>query len=272
MDGKLAILGGGKMGEALMSGLLRSGWRNPDEVVVSVRREERGSDLATRYGVQTTLDNQLAVREAAIALIAVKPQDMEALLGQIGPAVQPSNLLISIAAGIPTAYIERRIGVDVPVVRVMSNVPVLVDEAMSAIAAGSHATEKHLAVAEEILAHVGRVVRLAEKHLDAVTATSGSGPAYFALLAEAMIDACILLGLSRDVATELIVQTMLGSAKMLRESKMHPVELREMVTSPGGTTISAIRELENAGVRAAFLNAINAACERARALATGPEE
>ena len=272
MDGKLAILGGGKMGEALMSGLLRSGWRNPREVIVTVRREERGRYLSERHGVSVTLDNQAAVREAQIALITVKPQDMDALLSQITPAVRAENLIISIAAGIPTSFIERRLEARVPVVRVMSNVPVLVDEAMSAIAAGSHADEKHLAVAEEILSHVGRVVRLAEKHLDAVTATSGSGPAYFALLAEAMIDACILLGLSRDVATELIVQTMLGSAKLLRETKMHPVELRELVTSPGGTTISAIRELENAGVRAAFLNAIHAACDRARELATGPED
>ena len=272
MDGKLAILGGGRMGEALMGGLLRSGWRRADEVVVTVRREERGTTLTERHGVVTTMDNQAAIREAAIAIIAVKPQDMEALLEQIAPAVRPENLLISVAAGIPTAFIEKRIPVEVPVVRVMSNVPVLVDDAMSVVSAGSHATEKHLAVAEEILLHVGRVVRLAEKHLDAVTATSGSGPAYFALLAEAMIDACILLGLSRDVATELIVQTMLGSAKLLRETKMHPVELRELVTSPGGTTISAIRELENAGVRAAFLNAIKAAADRAHELAGGQED
>jgi pyrroline-5-carboxylate reductase len=269
VEGKLAILGAGKMGEALLSGLLRSGWRRPEDVIATVRREERGRELAERYGVPVTLDNAAAVRDAAIALIAVKPQDMEGLLAEIAGAVRAENLLISIAAGIPTAFIERRIPVTVPVVRVMSNVPVLVDEAMSVVAPGAHATEKHLAVAEEILSHVGRTIRLAEKHLDAVTATSGSGPAYFALLAEAMIDACILLGLSRDVATELIVQTMLGSAKMLRESRMHPVELREMVTSPGGTTIAAIRELENAGVRAAFLNAINAACERARQLASG---
>jgi pyrroline-5-carboxylate reductase len=260
------------MGEALMSGLLRSGWRRADEVLVSVRREERGHHLTERYGVVTTLDNQAAIREAEIAIIAVKPQDMDGLLTQIAPAVRADHLVISVAAGIPTAFIERRIPSDVPVVRVMSNVPVLVDDAMSVVAAGSHATEKHLAVAEEILSHVGRVLRLPEKHLDAVTATSGSGPAYFALLAEAMIDACILLGLPRDVSTELIVQTMLGSAKLLRETKMHPVELRELVTSPGGTTISAIRELENAGVRAAFLNAISAAAERAHELAGGQDD
>ena len=272
MDGKLAILGGGKMGEALMSGLLRSGWRTPREVIVTVRREERGRDLTERHGVAVTLDNQAAVREADIALIAVKPQDMDALIGQIAPAVRPENLLISIAAGIPTSFIERRLELRVPVVRVMSNVPVLVDEAMSAIAAGAHAEEKHLAVAEEILSHVGRVVRLAEKHLDAVTATSGSGPAYFALLAEAMIDACILLGLSRDVATELIVQTMLGSAKLLRETGEHPTVLRERVTSPGGTTAAAVRQLEDHKVRAAFIGAMEAARDRSRELAAAARQ
>lgn len=271
MDGTLAILGGGKMAEALLSGLLRSGWRTPQEVLVTVRRQERADLLQSKYGVIVNFDNAQAVRDAEIAVIAVKPQDMEALLAQINPAATPEHLLVSVAAGIPTAFIERRLPDGVPVVRAMSNVPALVDEAMTAVSAGAHATEKHLAVAEEIWSHVGRVVRLAEKHLDAVTATSGSGPAYFALLAEAMIDACILLGLSRDVATDLIVQTMLGSAKMLREGKMHPVELRELVTSPGGTTISAVRELENAGVRAAFLNAIHAACQRATELASGHE-
>lgn len=271
VNGPLAILGGGKMAESLLSGLLRSGWRTPQEVIVTVRRQERAAELQTAYGVVATFDNAQAVRDCEIALIAVKPQDMDALLTQIMPAATPDHLLISVAAGITTGSIERRLPEGIPVVRAMSNVPAVVDEAMTAVSAGACATEKHLAVAEEIWAHVGRVVRLAEKHLDAVTATSGSGPAYFALLAEAMIDACILLGLSRDVATELIVQTMFGSAKMLREQKMHPVELREMVTSPGGTTINAVRELENAGVRAAFLNAIHAACRRATELASGHE-
>src|SRR6185437_7875744 len=155
--------------------------------------------------------------------------------------------------------------------RVMSNVPVMVDEAMSVVAAGRVATDEHLGMAEELLGYVGRVIRLKEVHLDAITATSGSGPAYFFLLAEAMIEACILLGLPRNVATELIIQTMLGSARMLRDTGKHPVELREMVTSPGGTTIVAIRQLEQAGVRAAFLNAIDAACKRSAELAIGHE-
>ena len=271
---KVAFLGGGKMGEALVSGLMRSGGRTPDELMVTARREERVRELAEQHGVSATLSNPEAVDWADVVVLTVKPQDMESLLEQMGSSVRPGQLVISFAAGIRTSFIERRVADATPVVRVMSNVPVLVDEAMSVIAPGSHAEDKHLAVAEDLLGSVGRVIRLPEVHLDAVTATSGSGPAYFFLLAEAMIDACILLGLSRDVATELIVQTMLGSAKMLRDTGKHPVVLREMVTSPGGTTIAAIRRLEEAGVRAAFLNAIDAARHRSAELAMGhdPDE
>jgi pyrroline-5-carboxylate reductase len=151
----------------------------------------------------------------------------------------------------------------------MPNLPSIVHEGMAGVCAGAHADEEHLTLAEEALHSLGAVVRVSEPYMDAVTAVSGSGPAYFALLAEAMIEAGILLGLSREVSTELVVQTMFGTAKLLRDEKMHPVELREMVTSPGGTTIAAIRELEQAGVRAAFLNAIQAAMTRARELADG---
>jgi pyrroline-5-carboxylate reductase len=271
MDRKVAFLGAGKMGEALVSGLLRAGGRTPDEVIVTSRREERARELAERHGVTSTLSNEEAAGWSRTLILTAKPQDMEALLDQLEGAVTQDHLVISFAAGIRTSFIESRLPAGVPVVRVMSNVPVLVDEAMSVISPGAHAGDKHLAVAEELLGYVGRVIRLPEVHQDAVTATSGSGPAYFALLAEAMIDACILLGLSRDVATELIVQTMLGSAKMLRDTRKHPVEIREMVTSPGGTTIAAIRALEQAGVRAAFLNAIDAARQRSAELAKGSE-
>jgi pyrroline-5-carboxylate reductase len=271
-DRNVAFLGGGKMGEALVSGLIRSGGRSLDEIRVTCRREERARELAEIYRVEASLDNAEAVRWADVVVLMVKPQDMEALLGQIREAMRPEQLVISFAAGIRTSFVEKHLPGTIPVVRVMSNVPVMVDEAMSVIAAGHHAEDKELAVAEELLGYVGRVLRLKETHLDAVTATSGSGPAYFFLLAEAMIEACILLGLSRDVATELIVQTMLGSAKMLRDTHLHPVELREMVTSPGGTTIEAIRHLEEAGVRAAFLNAIDAARKRSEELAQGGDE
>jgi pyrroline-5-carboxylate reductase len=255
----------------LISGLIRSKGRAPDEIMATARREERAAELQERHGIQTTLSNAEAVAWARTLVLTVKPQDMDALLEQIGRAVGGGHLVISFAAGIRCASIEGRLDPGIPVVRVMSNVPVLVDEAMSVISPGSTAEDKHLALAEELLGAVGRVLRLPEKHQDAVTATSGSAPAYFALLTEAMIDACILGGLSRDVATELIVQTMLGTAKMLRDTGKHPVEIREMVTSPGGTTIAAIRHLEQAGVRAAFLNAIEAARMRSAELAKGSE-
>ncbi len=260
------------MGEALVSGLIRSGGRSAEEIMVTNRREERARELAGKYGITATLDNAEAVRWADVLVLMAKPQDMETLLSQIRDHVTATDLVISFAAGVRTSFVEKHLPGDAPVVRVMSNVPVMVDEAMSVISAGSHATEEHLAVAEELLGYVGKVLRLKESHQDAVTATSGSGPAYFFLLAEAMIEACILLGLSRDVATELIIQTMVGSAKMLRDTGKHPVELREMVTSPGGTTIAAIRHLEEAGVRAAFLNAIDAACKRSLELAQGGDE
>jgi pyrroline-5-carboxylate reductase len=259
------------MGEALVSGIIRSGGRTRDELMISCRREERARELADKLEVTTTLSNPDAAAWAGTLVLAVKPQDMEALLEQVQGSLTGGHLVISFAAGIRTSFIERYAPEGTPVVRVMSNVPVLVDEAMSVVSPGRHAEDKHLAVAEELLSSVGRVIRLPEKHQDAVTATSGSGPAYFFLLAEAMIEACILLGLSRDVATELIIQTMVGSAKMLRDTRRHPVELREMVTSPGGTTIMAIRHLEQAGVRAAFLNAIDAACRRSAELALGHE-
>jgi pyrroline-5-carboxylate reductase len=266
---RIAILGAGQIGEALITGLLSSGWRTASELSASARREERAAELRERYGVAVTLSNAEAAAGAALVVIAVKPQDIETLLGEVGPLLQPEQTVLSIAAAIPTAAIERHLGTGVPVVRAMPNTPATVHEGIAGICAGAHAGEEHLTLAEEALRHLGAVVRVSEPYMDAVTAVSGSGPAYFALLAEAMIEAGILLGLSREISTQLVVQTMLGTAKQLRDLGMHPVELREMVTSPGGTTIAAIRELEQAGVRAAFLNAIQAAMDRSKQLASG---
>jgi len=263
---RIAIIGGGRIGEALLAGLLSAGW---SDIVVTSRRAERVAELAERHGVDATTSNAEAVRGAAIVVIAVKPQDIDALLDDIGPVLVPEQTVISVAAAIRTARIEAKLAEGVPVVRAMPNAPSTVHEGMAGIAPGAHAGDPQLAVAEDVLSHLGRVVRVPEDAMDAITAVSGSGPAYFALLAEAMIEAGLLLGLSREISTTLVVQTMLGTAKQLRDEGMHPVELRESVTSPGGTTIAAIRELEQAVVRAAFLNAIQAAMTRARELADG---
>jgi pyrroline-5-carboxylate reductase len=261
----VAVIGAGKIGELLLSGLLRSGWP-VGRLYATARRPDRARELADRYGVRV-LDNLSAVAEADVLAIAVKPQDAAGLLAEIGPKVPAGKLVVSLCAGLPTAFFAKALPEGTPVVRVMTNTPALVDEAMTAISAGTYATGEHLALAEEMFAPLGRTIRVPESQQDAVTALSGSGPAYFFFLVEAMTDAGILLGLPRQVAHDLIVQTAIGSAIMLRDSGEHPVKLREAVTSPAGTTISAIRELEVHGVRAAMLAALEAARDRAREIA-----
>jgi pyrroline-5-carboxylate reductase len=268
MSERIAILGAGRLGESLARGLLSSNWRAPDQIVATSRRPERLAELADRYGVTTTSDNRAAVEGAGLVVVAVKPQDMTAVLAEISAAITMEHTVLSVAAGIRTASIEAHLPTGSRVVRAMPNAPALVHEGIAGLCGGSHARDLDLDLATEALDHLGAVVRVAEDDMDAVTALSGSGPAYFALLAEAMIEAGLLLGLSRDVSTRLVVQTMFGSALLLRDERMHPVELREAVTSPGGTTTRAIQELERSGVRAAFLNAITAATERSRELAS----
>jgi pyrroline-5-carboxylate reductase len=265
---RIAILGAGKIGESLLAGLRSSDWA---DIVVTARREERAVELRERHGVEATTTNADAIRGADVVVVAVKPQDVPTLLGEVGHLLSPDQTVLSIAAAIPTAAIEKHVADNVPVVRAMPNAPATVHEGIAGISAGRHADRDHLERAATVLRAVGDVVEVPETAMDAITAVSGSGPAYYALLAEAMIEAGILLGLSREISTKLVVQTMFGTAKLLRDERVHPVELREAVTSPGGTTIRAIRELEQAGVRAAFLNAINAAMERSRELARGDE-
>lgn len=262
----VAVLGAGKMGEVLLSGLLRAGWPT-DRLLATARRVERGQELAERLGVRV-VSNEVAAAEADVLAIAVKPQDAETLMVDLGPRIPVDKLVVSLCAGLPTCFFAKFLAAGTPVIRVMTNTPALVDEAMTAISPGHHATATHLALAEEMFRPLGRTIRLPESQQDAVTALSGSGPAYFYYLVEAMTDAGILLGLPRQVAYDLIVQTAVGSAVMLRDSGEHPVKLREAVTSPAGTTISAIRELENHRVRAAFLAALEAARDRAREIAS----
>ena len=251
----------------MLRGFLSSGWRSPGDLAVTARREEHLAELREKYdGVTVESSNPAALRGAGLVIVSVKPQDMEAVLEEIAGELQSEQTILSTAAGVTTASIEAHLPPGTRVVRAMPNAPAVVHEGIAGICPGHHAQEEDVALAADALGHLGAVVRVDEYDMDAVTALSGSGPAYFALLAEAMIEAGLLLGLSREISTQLVVQTMFGSALLLRDEQLHPVELRENVTSPGGTTTRAIRELERSGVRAAFLNAITAATERSREL------
>lgn len=256
----VAVLGAGKIGEALLAGLLAAG-RTTGELLFTERHAARAAELTERLGI-AAVDVATAAGRADVLVVAVKPQDITPVLDELAPVVRPGTLVVSLCAGLPIALFEGALPPGTAVVRVMPNTPMLVGEAMSAISPGTHAGAEQLATVEEVLGAVGRVVRVPEAQQDAVTALSGSGPAYFFFLVEAMIDAGILLGLPRAVVSELIVQSAYGAARMLRESADHPVLLREAVTSPAGTTIAAVRELERHGVRAALLDAIEAARDR----------
>lgn len=262
-----AIIGAGVMGETLLSGLVRAG-RRVDNLLVGEKRPERVAELEERYGVVVTSNTEAADKADTVALV-VKPQDMGEVLDEIAPVLRSGQLVVSLAAGITTTFIEARVPEGVAVVRVMPNTPALVDEGMAAIAPGTHCDDAHLAEVEQLMASTGKVLRVPERQMDAVTAISGSGPAYLFYVVEAMIEAGVHLGLPRATATDLVVQTVVGSATMLRETGTHPVVLREQVTSPGGTTAAALRELEVHKVRAAFLAALEAARDRSRALASG---
>lgn len=263
--GRVGLIGAGVMGETVLAGLLQAGW-SPGDVVATDRRPERCAELTERYGIATT-DNLTAVRDAATVVLVVKPQDLVSVLDEIAPALRPGTLVVSIVAGVPTDLIESRLPDATPVVRVMPNTPARVAEGMSVVSPGRYAGEDHLATVHRMLSTTGKVVALAESHQDAVTAVSGSGPAYVFLLVEAMVDAGVNLGLPRPTATELAVQTVVGSATLLRDSGESPAALREMVTSPGGTTAAALRQLEQHGLRAAFRDALEAARDRGRELA-----
>lgn len=263
----VAILGAGVMGETLLSGLLRAG-RSVDDVVITERRADRAAELAARYGVKV-VENAEAAATADTVVLVVKPQDIGGLLLEIRDVVAPGRLVVSIAAGISTAFVEQRLAEGVAVVRVMPNTPALVDEGMAAISPGSHCSPGHVERARALLSATGKVVEVAEYHQDAVTAISGSGPAYIFYVVEAMIEAGVLLGLPRSTSTELVVQTLYGAATMLKETGTHPTVLREQVSSPAGTTMAALRQLDDHKVRAAFLTAMEAARNRSRELSSG---
>lgn len=266
LERTIAFLGAGNMAEALIKGLLRAGTARPENLIATGRRPERLEELHRAYGVRTTLDNLAAVREADVLILSVKPQVLDKVLIQVAPAVDSHKLVISVAAGVPIAAMERRLGAGARIIRTMPNTPSLVGAGACALAPGEHASEDDLAVATRIFQAVGTTTTVDESLLDAVTGLSGSGPAYIFLIIEALSDAGVKVGLPRYTALKLAAQTVLGSAQLLIETHAHPGQLKDQVTSPGGTAIAGLHTLEAGGLRTTLINAVEAATRRAREL------
>lgn len=264
----LAVIGGGKMGAALIQGILRAGLAAPKRVWVAEPVSALRAALAKETGVNVTADNAAAVKKARVILLAVKPGVVPAALAQIKPVFTDDHLLLSIAAGVTLAKLEAGLPAGARVIRAMPNTPALVGAGAAGFAPGAAATADDAALAQRILGSVGSALEVPEKLLDAVTGLSGSGPAYIYMVIEALSDGGVAMGLPRDVATRLAAQTVLGAAKMVLETGLHPGVLKDQVTSPGGTTIEGLHALEAGRLRATLMQAVKAATEKSRLLGT----
>ncbi len=267
IDTKLCFLGCGNMGEALVSGLVQSGSARPENIICTDIREERLQELSARYGVRTTPRNVEAVQQSQVVIYAVKPQLMAEVLKETAGELDMSKLIISIAAGVPLRAIESLLQKELRLIRVMPNIAASVKESATAISAGKHAKKEDIALAMAIFNSVGKAVFLRENYLmDAITGLSGSGPAYLFIIVDALADAGVKMGLSRKDAQFLAAQTVMGAAKMLMETGEHPGQLKDRVTSPGGTAIAGIHTLEKGGLRTTLINAVEAATQRSKEL------
>ncbi len=266
IERRVGFIGTGNMAEAMIRGLLGARVIEAERIAGSDPRRERAQELHDKYGIYTTTHNEDVCRRAEIVVLSIKPQILPSVCDEIAPHLKPAGLVISIAAGIPAAVIEAHLPSGTRLVRVMPNTPALVGAGASAIAAGTHATQEDLAVAQQLFDAVGVTVVLDESQLDAVTGLSGSGPAYVFLIIEALSDAGVKMGLSRYQAQALAAQTVLGSAQLLLETNEHPGRLKDMVTSPGGTAIVGLHTLEAGGLRTTLINAVEAATRRSREL------
>lgn len=266
-DQNIAIVGVGNMGRALLGGLLRGGDVTPQQIRITRRDQSALASLEREFqGIRATTDNVKAVQGADIVVLAVKPQVVESVLETIREHLAPNTLVISILAGVTTESLRATIGQDVPVVRAMPNTPALVDEGATAIAGGRYAQDMHVDRAKAIFEAVGSVEVVPEAMMDAVTGLSGSGPAYVYIIIEALTDGGVKMGLSRPQALKLAAQTVYGSAKLVLESGRHPAILRDEVTTPGGTAIAAVADLEHDGLRTMLINAVATATERSKEL------
>lgn len=264
-DQRIAVLGAGSMGRALVRGMLKAKWATAANFVATTRRAEMAAEITRELGVRAHTDNAAAAKEADVLVLAVKPQILPQLLEEIKDAVGRGKLVISIAAGIPTSTIEAALP-GAAVVRSMPNLPVLVDAGATALCTGRSATPDHAKVARAIFESVGVVVDVDEYLMDAVTGLSGTGPMYVFQIIEGLADAGVKVGLSRDVAMQLTVQTVLGAAKLAQSSDEHPARLKDRVTSPGGTAITALHVMERGGLRAILIDAVEAATKRSEEL------
>ena len=261
---KIAFIGSGKMAEAILKELLRVGWARGEEVILSDIDKERLAAMAADYGTREAESNAAAAGDAETVLLAVKPQKLEEVLKEIAGEVDEGQTVISIAMGKSTGFIEALLAKGISVVRVMPNNPAMVGAAVSVISYGSSVDADSRVKARDIFACLGEVYEIEERYQDEAMAISGCGPAYFYVLADALCDAAVRLGLDRDLALKLVTGTMIGAGMMLRETGQHPAYLKDMVTSPGGSTIAALEALDEAGLRNAFYKAVNAAWNRAK--------
>lgn len=262
---QLGIIGGGVMAESMVSCLISKGVYQPTQIQVSDVSRDRLHHLVTQYQVQGIEDNLAVVSSSQILLLAIKPQLFTEIATQLQSAIRADQLVISILAGVPLAKLEAAFG-GCPVVRVMPNTPAIVGAGISAITAGIHANEQHLAQAQQLFNAVGEVVTIPESLMDAVTGLSGSGPAFVALMLEALTDGGVAVGLPRTLASQLALQTLWGTATLVGETGIHPAQLKDQVTSPGGTTIAGVAALEQAGLRSALIRAVQAAYQRSQEL------
>ena len=263
----VAVLGAGKMGGILIDAFKANALLRTDQITGTVRQSERARSLETRWGVSVGTDNLVAAEDADVILLGVKPLQVADLVTQIRPTLRPGKVLISLAASVRTEVIEAAAACDIAVVRAMPNTPATVGEGMTALCGGRFCDEHALALATRMFATVGRTVVIEEKHMDAVTGLSGSGPAFLYIIIEALAEAGVNVGLPRDVATLLAAQTTLGSAKMVLETGSHPALLKDAVTTPAGCTVDGILELEKGGLRVTLIKAVKRATQRAGELA-----
>ncbi len=268
-DKHLGFIGGGNMAEAMIRGIIRNQVVRPDQIIASDTSVERREHLSRAFDIRIAENNTSLVDQSAVVFLAVKPQVVPAVLKDIGPNMGAERLLISIAAGVPIKTLKNGLPEGPRIIRTMPNTPATVMEGAMAIASDSPANPKDLEIVETLFRPIGRTVRIEEKLIDAVTGLSGSGPAYVFMILEALADGGVKMGLPRDVAETLAAQTLLGSAKLFLETRTSPGQLKCMVTSPGGTTISGIHELEKGGLRASLMNAVEAATRRSMELGKG---